>query len=236
MQSLGARPTQNLAGLRDAEPARLARQRHAAACRLIIERNNRRLYRVARSILKDDAEAEDVVQEVYVLAFGKLAEFRAESSLATWLARIAVNEALGRLRRRRPSLELSALDAVPLTDTPSLALAHMPHHSDPERAAAHKQIRRRIERAIDELPDDFRAVFVMRDVEAISVAETADVLALSPATVKTRLHRARRRLRRALAAELASALTDTFPFDGERCRQTTAAVLARLHVPPSPAA
>jgi RNA polymerase sigma-70 factor, ECF subfamily len=191
---------------------------------------------VARSILKDDAEAEDVVQEVYVLAFGKLAEFRAESSLATWLARIAVNEALGRLRRRRPSLELSALDAVPLTDTPSLALAHMPHHSDPERAAAHKQIRRRIERAIDELPDDFRAVFVMRDVEAISVAETADVLALSPATVKTRLHRARRRLRRALAAELASALTDTFPFDGERCRQTTAAVLARLHVPPSPAA
>jgi RNA polymerase sigma-70 factor (ECF subfamily) len=112
----------------------------------------------------------------------------------------------------------------------------MPNHSDPERAAAHRQIRRRIERAIDELPDDFRAVFVMRDVEAVSVAETADVLALSPATVKTRLHRARRRLRQALAAELASALTDTFPFDGERCRQTTAAVLARLGLPPPPAA
>jgi RNA polymerase sigma-70 factor (ECF subfamily) len=234
MQSLGARPTQNLAGLEDAELARLARQRHSEACRLIIERNNRRLYRVARSILKNDAEAEDVVQQVYVIAFGKLAEFRAESRLATWLTRIAVNEALGRLRRRRPSLELSALDAEHLTPSPTLA--QMPNHSDPERAAAHRQIRRRIERAIDELPDDFRAVFVMRDVEAVSVAETADVLALSPATVKTRLHRARRRLRQALAAELASALTDTFPFDGERCRQTTAAVLARLGLPPPPAA
>ena len=111
----------------------------------------------------------------------------------------------------------------------------MPIHTDPERGAALKQIRQLIEQAIDELPDGFRAVFVMRDIEAMSVAETADVLALSPATVKTRLHRARRLLRRALDAQLASALSDTFPFDGDRCRQTTETVLARLGLPPIPA-
>jgi RNA polymerase sigma-70 factor, ECF subfamily len=111
----------------------------------------------------------------------------------------------------------------------------MPSHTDPERGAALKQIRRLIEQAIDELPDGSRAVFVMRDIEAMSVAETADVLALSPATVKTRLHRARRLLRRALQAQLASALRDTFPFDGDRCRRTTETVLARLGLPPIPA-
>jgi len=110
----------------------------------------------------------------------------------------------------------------------------MPSQTDPERGAALKQIRQLIERAVDELPEGFRAVFVMRDIEAMSVAETAAVLALSPATVKTRLHRARRLLRRALDAQLASALSDTFPFDGERCQKTTAVVLARLGLPPAP--
>ena len=235
MPSLRARPPENLERLEDAELARLAHQRHGKAFRLIMQRNNRRLYRVARSILDDDAEAEDVVQQVYVVAFGKLAEFRAESSLATWLTRIAVNEALGRLRRRRPSLELSVLDAAPRTNAHVIAFPQLPTHTDPERGAALKQIRQLIEHAIDELPDGFRAVFVMRDIEAMSVAETADVLALSPATVKTRLHRARRLLRRALDAQLASALSDTFPFDGERCRLTTETVLTRLGLPPAPA-
>lgn len=149
------------------------------------------------------------MQQVYLVAFDKLAEFRTEASIATWLTRIAVNEALGRLRRRRPSLELSVLDAAPRTNAHVITF---PTHTDPERGAALKQIRQLIEHAIDELPDGFRAVFVMRDIEAMSVAETADVLALSPATVKTRLHRARRLLRRALDAQLASALSDTSPL------------------------
>lgn len=235
MQSLRARPPENLERLDDAELARLAHQRHGEAFRLIMQRNNRRLYRVACSILHEEAEAEDVVQQVYILAFGKLAEFRAEASLATWLTRIAVNEALGRRRRRRPSLALSALEAAPLSNAQVIPFPQMPTQTDPERGAALKQIRQLIERAIDELPEGFRAVFVLRDVEAMSVAETAHVLALSPATVKTRLHRARRLLRRALDAQLASALSDTFPFDGERCRNTTEAVLARLGLPPAPA-
>jgi RNA polymerase sigma-70 factor (ECF subfamily) len=234
MRSLRATAPENLERLEDAELARLARQRQGEAFRLIKQRNIPRLFRVARSLLDDNAEAEDVLQ-VYLVAFDKLAEFRAEASLATWLTRIAVNEALGRLRRRRPSLELSVRDAPPQTNAHVIPFPQMPTHTDPERGAALKQIRQLIEQAIDELPNGFRAVFVMRDIEAMSVAETADVLALSPATVKTRLYRARRLVRRALDAQLASALRDTFPFDGDRCRQTTETVLARLGLPPAPA-
>ena len=234
MRSLRATAPENLERLEDAELARLARQRQGEAFRLIKQRNIPRLFRVARSLLDDDADAEDVVQ-VYLVAFDKLAEFRAEASLATWLTRIAVNEALGRLRRRRPSLELSVRDAPPQPNAHVIPFPQMPTHTDPERGAALKQIRQLIEQAIDELPNGFRAVFVMRDIEAMSVAETADVLALSPATVKTRLYRARRLVRRALDAQLASALRDTFPFDGDRCRQTTETVLARLGLPPAPA-
>jgi RNA polymerase sigma factor (sigma-70 family) len=138
------------------------------------------------------------VQQVYLVAFDKLAEFRTEASIATWLTRIAVNEALRRLRRRRPSLELTVLDAPPRTNAHLIPFPLMPTHTDPELGAALKQIRQLIEQAIDELPDGFRAVFVMRNIEAMSVAETADVLALSPAAVKMRLYRARRLVRRPL--------------------------------------
>ena len=227
MRSLRATAPENLERLENAELARLARQRHGDAFRLIMQRNPR-LYRMARSTLDEDAEAADVVQQVYLVAFDQLAEFRAE-------ARLWPRGGLGRPRRRRPSLELSVLDAPPRTNAQLIPFLQMPIHTDPERGAALKQIRQLIEQAIDELPDGFRAVFVMRDIEAMSVAETADVLALSPATVKTRLHRARRLLRRALDAQLASALSDTFPFDGDRCRQTTQTVLARLGLPPIPA-
>jgi RNA polymerase sigma-70 factor, ECF subfamily len=219
--------------LGDAELVQLALQRDSNAFRAIMQRHNRRLYRVARSIMHDDSEAEDVVQEAYVLAFSNLAKFRSESSLATWLTRITLNEALGRLRRRRPTVDLSSLDLPDGAQV--IPFPTMPSNEDPERNAAQREIRCIIERAIDELPEIFRVVFVMRDVEDMSIDETAAFLGLRPETVKTRLHRARKLLRQALNEKLAPVLTDVFPFAGRRCQRITDEVLNRLQLLPPPA-
>src|SRR5262249_851699 len=176
-----------------------------------------RLYRVARAVIRDDSEAEDIVQEVYFNAFANLGNFRGDSSLATWLTRIALNEALGRLRRQRPTVELPTLDGESQDETHVIPFPLMATNCDPERAVAQRQIRRLIERAIADLPEIFRVVFVMREIEELSVEETADFLELPQATVKTRLHRARRLLRQALDEQLAPAFADAFPFDGMRC-------------------
>jgi RNA polymerase sigma-70 factor (ECF subfamily) len=219
-----------LEALSDAGLVDEAQRRNPDALRLIMRRHNRRLFRVARSVLRDDAEAEDVVQEVYVRAFGALASFRAESSLATWLTRIALNEALGRLRRQRTTVELAALDGSNDTAPEVIPFPLMRSEPDPEEAAARRQIRELLEHAIDALAEPFRLVFVMRDVEGLSVEETAAQLRLKPETVRTRLFRARAQLRRMLDARLATALDDAFPFAGARCARLAEEVLARLQV------
>jgi RNA polymerase sigma-70 factor (ECF subfamily) len=237
MLNIKAVPTPDLDRLSDTELIALARQRHPRALRFIVQRYNRRLFRVARSVLRDDGDAEDVVQETYLRAFGALDGFRGDSSLSTWLTRIALNEALGRLRKRRPTTDLIALDAPEERDRMQvIPFPLMKPDADPEQTAARQQIRRVLERAIDDLPDPFRVVFVMRDVEEMSVEETAAQLGLRPATVKTRLHRARARLRDAVKAQLESTLTDTFPFDGARCARIADTVLQRLGIaePPHP--
>jgi len=211
---------------------RLALQRDGEAFREIMQRQNRRLYRVARSVVHDDSEAEDVVQEAYVLAFTNLAKFRAESSVATWLTRITLNEAMGRLRRRRPTVDVLTLDSSTGDGAQVIPFPTMISNEDPERNAAQREIRGLIERAVDELPEIFRVVFVMRDVEEMSIEETAAFLSLRPETVKTRLHRARKLLRQALDAKLATALTDVFPFAGARCLTFTDEVLTRLGLLP----
>lgn len=206
-----------------------ARRQDGAALRLIMERHNRRLYRIARSVLGDDAEAEDVVQEAYLRAFTHLDGFRGESRLTTWLTRIALNEALERLRKRRPSVDLKQIDAV--NDQGEFRVVYLPsarQDGDPEAAAARAEVRRLIERAVDQLPDAFRVVFVLRDIEEMSTEATASQLGLRPETVKTRLHRARRLLRQSLDQTLSSALTDAFPFAGARCARITQTVLERL--------
>jgi RNA polymerase sigma-70 factor, ECF subfamily len=234
MQRQEFRQKVDFLALGDAELVQLALQRDSNAFRAIMQRHNRRLYRVARSIMHDDSEAEDVVQEAYVLAFSNLAKFRSESSLATWLTRITLNEALGRLRRRRPTVDLSSLDLP--NGAQVIPFPTMPSNEDPERNAAQREIRCIIERAIDELPEIFRVVFVMRDVEDMSIDETAAFLGLRPETVKTRLHRARKLLRQALNEKLAPVLTDVFPFAGRRCQRITDEVLNRLQLLPPPAA
>lgn len=236
MQSINSSQIRDLDTLEDADLVRMAVQRDEVAFRVIMQRHNRRLYRCARSIVRDDSEAEDIVQEAYVNAFNNLASFRGTSSLATWLTRITLNEALARVRRRRPTVELAALDSVERDNGRIIAFPLLTANPDPEKTAAQREIRRLIERAIDDLPEPFRVVFVMREIEDMSVEEAAGFLGLRQATVKTRLYRARRLLRKALDAQLATALTDAFPFGGMRCARMTDAILRRLGVSPSPAA
>lgn len=213
--------------LSDEELVRLARDRNEAAVRTITRRHNRRLFRIARSILRNDSEAEDVVQETYVRAFTGLDMFRGEASFLTWLTRIAMNEALGRLRRRRPTVDWDTHGEdrihAEIIEFPVSAASN-----DPERTMAQSEIRDLLEQSIDELPDAFRTVFVARVVEDMNIDETAELLGLKPETVKTRLHRARLLLRAALDKQLGQALTDTFPFGGCRCERMTEAVVLRL--------
>ena len=206
-----------------------ARLRDEAAVRELIRLHNRRLFRIARSIVRDDSEAEDVVQEGYVRAFTRLGEFRGDSTLGTWLTRIVLNEALGRVRKRRPTVDIATLDASP----PSAQVIPFPLNTaqpDPERSMAQREINVMLERAIDELPEAFRTVFVARAVEEMSIEETAALLDLKPETVKTRLHRARRLLRDSLARQIGPALADAFQFDGQRCAAMADVVVRRLNL------
>jgi RNA polymerase sigma-70 factor (ECF subfamily) len=198
------------------------------AFRHVMQRSNQRLFRVARAVVNDEAEAEDVVQEAYVHAYEKLTAFRGDASLLTWLTRIVLNEAYGRLRRRRPMVDVDRADAVQPEANRVLAFPSKFGSEDPAASAARGQIRRVVEHAIEELPEPFRIVFIMREIEECSVEETALALELRAETVKTRLHRARRLLRAALHDTLSATLSDAFPFLGPRCDRMTAAVLARL--------
>jgi RNA polymerase sigma-70 factor (ECF subfamily) len=193
----------------------------------VISRYNQRLYRVARSILRDNAEAEDAVQEAYLRAFTALKDFRGEAGLGTWLTRITINEALGRLRRRKRS-EPPGNTASGAAEADILVFPGAAHPMNPEQTMAVGEIRHLLERAIDGLPPAFRTVFVLREIEGLSVDETADQLGLPAATVKTRLHRARRLLRKSLDDTVAATLRDTFPFRGARCERIRALVLARI--------
>ncbi len=216
------------AELADGELVIQARRGEATAFREIMRRNNRHLFRAARSVLRDDAEAEDVVQEAYVRAFRALGGFRGDASLSTWLTRIALNEALGRLRRRRVMVGLEAIEVAQKGGGACILMFPTAQGSDPEGAAARREIRRLLEAAIDELPEVFRLVLVARDVDGMSVEETAEILGVRPETIRTRLHRARRLLRAALDLRLGDTLREAFPFDGARCTRMTEAVLLRL--------
>ena len=211
----------------DAELVRRALARDDTAFRIIMERHNRRLYRIARGILRNDTEAEDVVQEAYVSAFTHLDGFRGDSSLATWLARITMNEALGRLRRERLAVDLDTFEAQ-RTEAQIIQFPQTVTFDDPERTMAQREILQLVERATDNLPEIFRIVFITRVIEGMSVEETADLLGLRPETVKTRLHRARRLVREQLDKQIGPVLMEAFPFAGRRCERMTNAVMQRL--------
>jgi RNA polymerase sigma-70 factor, ECF subfamily len=206
-----------------------ARQGSEAAYAEIIRRHNRRLFRIVRSVLKNDAEAEDALQDTYVQAFVNLATLRDDASLAGWLGRIAVNEALTRLRRRRATVTLDAVETAQAEEDSIVSeLVQSAAALNPETAAAHGEIKTILAAAIDKLPTHFRTVFVACGIEQMSIEEAASCFGLPPNTIKTRFHRAKRLLRKALGEEFLAALPDVFPFAGARCDAITARVLARL--------
>lgn len=213
----------------DGELAARAAQGDAAAFEVLMRRHNRTLFRTARAILRDDAEAEDALQEAYLQAYRALSEFRGEARLGTWLVRIVANEALMRLRkqsRRAQIVPMQSADATP-------GLQEIPHDpmEKPDMSAERAQMRRLLESQIDALPDAYRTVFMLRAVEELSVEETAAVLQIPEATVRTRFFRARSLLREALAQKIDLAYADAFAFAGARCDRIVAAVLARLANP-----
>ena len=202
--------------------------REPAAIRQVVTGNNQRLFRAAWTVLKDRTEAEEAVQAGYLKAFAHIGEFGGRSSLSTWLTRIVVNEALARLRSARRRSNQLAKRGVAVLDDYRETLMRGSEAEAPDSEMARRQLRAMIERAVAALPDSFRTVFVLREIEGLSVEETAEVLAIPPATVKTRLLRARRRLQDELAPDVRSALTGAFPFAGVDCEAMTARIVAQL--------
>jgi RNA polymerase sigma-70 factor (ECF subfamily) len=191
---------------------------------IVMRRHNQRLYRVARAILRNNGEAEDVMQDAYVHAYEHLDQFAGRAKFSTWLTRIAVHEALARQRRdnRYQELEpMSEQEGDPMDRFPSLA-------SNPEEQASNSEIRRLLEDAVEELPDAYRTVFVLRDVEEMSTTDTADVLEITEENVKVRLHRARALLRKSLFARAGMERKEVFDFHAVRCDRVVKNVFERI--------
>jgi RNA polymerase sigma-70 factor, ECF subfamily len=196
---------------------------------LLMRKYNQRLFRACRAILRDDAEAEDVAQDAYVRAYEHLSQFEGRASFSTWLTRIAVNEALARRRRRQLNQEIDAMQEVRKDAFRQLSN----DDKDPEQLASSAETRTFLEQSIDALPDSYREVFVLREVEEMSTSETADTLEISEENVKTRLHRARALLRRELFARAGATSTSAFHFLGARCDRLIRNVMARIEALPT---
>jgi len=214
----------------DEEVVRRIRGGEAVLFGVLMRRYNQRLFRVARAILKDEAEAEDVMQQAYVNAYTHLHQFEERAQFGTWLTRIAVHEALAR-RRRRARFE--EVDAMPEYDKRTMEQLTSKDLS-PEDQAIRREMRGILEAAVDTIPEIYRAVFLLREVEALSTSETAECLGISEDTVKTRLHRARAMLRQEMFERAGLTAGGLFPLHLARCDRVVAAVFAHLGLPPPP--
>jgi len=201
-----------------------ARARDRSAFELLMRRHNQRVYRVVRSLLRDADEIEDVIQQAYLQAFVHLDQFGGTARWSTWVCRIAINEALARLRQRGRFVPIDAASEEAMTDFEGAAGA------DPERAAAGREFSHMVEQAIDGLPEIYRAVLIMREVEGMSTIEAATILDVEPEVIKTRLHRARASLRTAIESRVGEQMKNAYTFGNARCDRVVAAVLARLDV------
>ena len=196
------------------------------AFEVLMRTYNRRLFRTARAILRDDAAAEDVLQEAYLRIYGSIGTFRGEAKLSTWLVRIVANEALA--RRRKDQRRAQILPIHGGSDEAQGMEESVDQGEGPQRQAERAEIRQLLEAKIDRLPDSYRAVFVLRALEELSVEETAAALGIPEATVRTRFWRARSQLREALSREIDLAFDGAFGFAGARCDRIVANVLARI--------
>jgi len=208
----------------DEEIVRRVRHGETNLFEVLMRRYNQRVFRVARSVIADEAEAEDVLQHAWVRAFEHLAQFEGRASFATWVTKIAYYEALARVRAsgRRVALEDEEGEVMPEAE------ARNAHSCDPERHAMQNELGLLLERAVDALPEAYRAVFMLREVERLSTAETAECLCVSEEAVKTRLHRSRALLRHDLMKRAGSAIAGAYAFQGWRCDRTVRAVLAKI--------
>jgi len=209
----------------DAVLAARVAARDPTAFEQLMRQHNRRLFRVARAILKSDADAEDAVQDAYLSAYRAIGRFRGDARLSTWLTRIVVNEAYGRLRRAARA-EVVALPGM--SEQAQEAAMGESNALTPEQEVLRGELRRVLERHIDALPEAFRTVFMLRDVEELPVEEVAAALGIPEATVRTRSFRARALLRSAMSHEIDVATLDAFAFAGARCDRIVANVLSRL--------
>jgi RNA polymerase sigma-70 factor (ECF subfamily) len=214
--------------LDDASLAARVQAGDPAAFELLMRRHNRRLYRLARSMLRNAADAEDALQDAYLGAYQNIGAFRGEASLATWLSRVVVNQCLARLRRQARRDNIVPMVAMGGLDEQEAPAMPADDKDAPDRALIRAELRAVLERKLDELPEAFRTVFVLRSVEELSVEETARTLDLPEATVRSRHFRARSMLRESLALDIDIAERDVFSFDGERCDRIVASVLRRL--------
>jgi RNA polymerase sigma-70 factor (ECF subfamily) len=212
--------------LTDADVVDRVRRGETALFEILMRRHNQRVYRVARAVVKDEAEAEDVMQQAYINAFVHLKQFEDRSQFSTWLTRITIYEALSRRRKMRPQQPLGGLDDSenPRDDMESLTSSQ----PDPERQAYAGELGRILEAAVDRLPETYRAVFMLREIEGLSTSETAAGLDLGEEAVKTRLHRARAMVRRTLTDRLGTEARGAFPFHAVRCDRVVEAVLAKV--------
>ena len=218
----------DLTALSDLALARRCAARDPAAVRFVIAANNQRLFRAAWSVLKSRSEAEEAVQAAYLSAFSSIGAFEGRSALSTWLIRIVINEALGRRRAEESRRRQLEKEGVAVLDDYREALMRGSVAEGPDVAIAREQIRVLLEQAVAQLPESFRSVFVLRDVEGLSSEETAEILDVPLGTVKTRLHRSRRKLKELLAPEVKGVLSGTFPFAGSDCAALAEKVLAKL--------
>ncbi|MCG8587796.1 MAG: RNA polymerase sigma factor [Proteobacteria bacterium] len=203
----------------DEEIADRVRAGEVALYEVLMRRHNQRLYRAVRAILRDEAEIDDLLQETYLSAYRNLARFEGRARFSTWLTRIAVNRALDRRRRAVVEEVFLQYDHPPATSADDL---------NPERQSARREFAHLLEEAIDALPDIYRGVYVLRELEGMDIQETSEAMGLDPTTVKTRLHRARGLLRERLACHFDSAAVDAFPFGAQRCDRLVAAVLEKI--------
>jgi RNA polymerase sigma-70 factor (ECF subfamily) len=216
--------------LSDEDVVRRVQHGEKALFEVLMRRYNQRIYRVVRAILRDDAETEDVMQQAYLNAYRHLGQFAERAKFSTWLTKIAVYEALHRVKKRLPMASLDEADAEGQTGMDTLTS----NERDPEQALLAKEATGLLEGAVTALSDDFRQVFMLREVEGLSTLETAECLGINEETVKTRLHRARRQMRRHLSTQVETAAGSAFQLHARRCDRVVAKVLETIGAEAAP--
>ena len=221
-------PSAPTSALSDMEIVARIRGGDGALFEILMRRHNQRVYRVVRAVVKDEADVEDVMQQAYINAFTHLHQFEERSQFSTWLIRIALHEAFSRRRKMRMPESMVRLRFDLDDDRGELMDTLTSPQADPERQAYSQELRRVLEAAVDTLPEGYRTVFMLRDIEGLSTSETGEGLGLGEEAVKTRLHRARAMIRRAVTERIGVVAAEAFQFHAPRCDRVVAAVMARI--------